>query len=64
MSETRPQVQKQMVSPKEAAARLSVSTRTIRRYIKAGKLPASRITAKTIRIRVADLDKLATETAA
>lgn len=47
---------KQMVSPKGAAELLGVSTRTIRRYIEQGKFPASYITQRTIRIRVADIE--------
>lgn len=57
-------VKKQMVSPKHAAEMLDVCPRTIRRYIKAGRLPATRITSKTIRIRVADIEALQRELAA
>ena len=57
-------IQKQMVSPKGAAEMLAVSTRTIRRYVKAGKLPASYVSARTIRIRVADIETLMRENAA
>ena len=42
----------------EAAARLRVSTKTIRRYIDAGRLEVSRVGPKMIRIDVADLDAL------
>lgn len=39
----------------EAAERLKVSTRTVSRYIAAGKLPAARITHKTVRIKESDV---------
>lgn len=39
----------------DAAERLKVSTRTVSRYISAGKLPATRITHKTVRIKESDV---------
>lgn len=53
-----------MVSPKTAAAMLEVCPRTIRRWIKAGTLPASYVSERTIRIRVADIEALMRERAA
>lgn len=44
----------------EAARRLGLDVRTIRRLIAAGKLPAYRIGPKVIRIDPADLDRLET----
>lgn len=40
----------------EAAARLGVDAKTIRRMITRGDLPARRVGPRLIRIRVADLD--------
>ncbi|UGC98055.1 hypothetical protein [Oceanospirillum phage vB_OsaM_PD0307] len=39
----------------EAAERLKVSTRTVSRYIASGKLPAARVTHKTVRIKESDV---------
>jgi excisionase family DNA binding protein len=39
----------------EAAERLKVSTRTISRYISSGKLKATRISQKTVRVKESDL---------
>lgn len=45
------------VSPKEAGQMLGgLSVTTILRYIRQGKLAASKLTARTIRIRVADIE--------
>lgn len=44
-----------LISVRQAAERCSVSTATIRRYIKSGRLPAVRIGPQVWRIRVADL---------
>jgi len=46
------------VSVAEAARMLRVSRTTVWRWIEAGKLPASRVGEKSIRIRQADLEKL------
>lgn len=46
------------VSISEAADRLSVSTKTIRRYIAKGELPAVRIAGHLIRIPADALDAL------
>ena len=40
----------------EAARRQAVSTKTIRRWISSGVLPAERVGPKLIRIKPADLD--------
>ena len=47
------------ISVHDAADYLGVSTRTLRRYIVTGKLPAYRVGPTLIRIDRADLDKLA-----
>nr|WP_238555696.1 helix-turn-helix domain-containing protein [Gordonia amicalis] len=49
-----------MLSLSQAATLLGVSTRTIRRWIAAGELPAARIGPKLLRIRVEDLERLGT----
>jgi excisionase family DNA binding protein len=46
------------VSPKQAAEMLGVATETVLRMIRSGELRASRLSPKTLRIRVADLDAL------
>ncbi|MDH3049747.1 helix-turn-helix domain-containing protein [Gordonia alkanivorans] len=47
-----------MISISQAAAHLGVSTRTIRRWITAGELPATRIGPKLLRIHTEDLERL------
>jgi len=47
-----------LLTIEEAAERLKVSKRTIRRYISAGRLPAARVTRKTVRIKDADIAQL------
>lgn len=47
-----------MVSPDDAAAMLSVDRKTVMRFIHAGKLKASKLSPKVIRIRVSDIEKL------
>lgn len=49
-----------MISITQAAALLGVSTRTIRRWIAAGELPATRIGPKLLRIHTEDIDRLGT----
>lgn len=46
------------LSIQEAADELQVNPRTIRRYIRLGRLEVSRISNKVVRIRQADLDRL------
>jgi len=46
------------LSIQEAAEELGVNPRTIRRYIRLGRLEVSRISNKVVRIRQADLDRL------
>ena len=48
------------LSVADAAARLGVEHKTIRRAIARGDLPARRIGGRLIRIRVADLDSYGT----
>lgn len=50
------------VSPVEAAQMLGLDTETVLRFIRKGKLRASKLSRKTIRIRVVDLDALLEET--
>jgi excisionase family DNA binding protein len=59
-----PAIKKQMVSPQHAAEMLDVSRYTVRRWIKTGKLPAVKFSSSTIRIRVADVERLIAERAA
>jgi excisionase family DNA binding protein len=53
-----------MVSPEEAASMLSVDRETILRWVKAGKLPASKLSPRLIRIRVSDIEALLARSAA
>jgi excisionase family DNA binding protein len=46
------------LSIQEAADHLGVNPRTVRRYIKVGRLSPSRISNKVVRIRLADIDRL------
>lgn len=46
------------LSPEDAAARVGVSTQTIRRRIKDGSLPAYRLGPRLLRIDTDDLDAL------
>lgn len=41
----------------EAAEHLGVNPRTVRRYMRLGRLDASRVSNKVVRIRLADLDR-------
>lgn len=45
------------VTVKDAAKYLGVSDKTVRRYIKAGKLPAARLSSRLTRISMDDLDE-------
>ncbi|MEA4955895.1 MAG: helix-turn-helix domain-containing protein [Pseudoflavonifractor sp.] len=45
------------ISPREAAKRLSVCTKTIYRRIADGSLPVYRLSANRLRIKVEDLEK-------
>lgn len=45
------------LSIQEAADHLGVNPRTVRRYMRLGRLEASRISNKVVRIRLADLDR-------
>jgi excisionase family DNA binding protein len=47
------------VSIQAAADKYNISTRTIRRYIAAGRLPAYRVGPSLVRIDLDDLDRLA-----
>lgn len=46
------------LAPREAAAHLGVTERTIRRLIESGDLPAYRVGSKIIRIKRTDIDAL------
>lgn len=61
---TEPAPRKLMVSPKEAAAMVSVDRDTIFKWIKQGKLPATKLSRRIIRIRLADLEALIERSAA
>ncbi|KLO28405.1 helix-turn-helix domain-containing protein [Mycobacterium haemophilum] len=54
----RGQHRRQLISIIEAAAVLDISTRTLRRYIAAGRLTAYRIGPRLIKIDAAELDQL------
>lgn len=45
------------LSISQAAAVIGVNPRTVRRYIKAGRLPVSRVTTQVVRIRLADIER-------
>jgi excisionase family DNA binding protein len=47
-----------MVSPQEAAEMLSVDRETIFRWVKQGRLPASKLSPRIVRIRVADIEAM------
>lgn len=49
-----------LLSVREAAQRVGVSEKTIRRYIDAGRLRAFRFGSKLIRVDIADLDAMLT----
>lgn len=50
----------QLLSIADAAEVLAVSTKTIRRYIAAGRLEAVRLGSKTLRIKAASIEQLIT----
>jgi excisionase family DNA binding protein len=47
----------ELLTAQEAADRLRITTRTLRRWIKDGKITAIRI-GRTLRVRIKDVDKL------
>lgn len=47
-----------MVSPQEAAEMLSVDRETIFRWVKQGRLAASKLSPRIVRIRVADIEAM------
>lgn len=53
-----PAIARKLKSINAAAIYLNVSTRTIRRYIAQGKLPAYRVGGTLVRVDQADLDAL------
>jgi excisionase family DNA binding protein len=55
---------KKMVSPQEAADQLSVDRDTIFRWIREGKLAASKLSPRIVRIRQSDIDALIQRSAA
>lgn len=57
-------VKKQMVSPQQAAELLGVNRDTVRRWIKRGKLKATKFTSSTIRIPMAEVERMIREHAA
>ena len=63
MSEARAVAPTQMVSPQEAADLLAVDRETIFRWVKAGRLRASKLSPRIVRIRLADVATLLEETA-
>lgn len=52
---------RRLVSLAEAAEILAVSTKTVRRYIAAGDLDAVRLGRRTIRVRIASIDRMIDE---
>lgn len=50
--------QRALLSPSDASDYVGCSSRTIRRWIAEGRLPAQRFGPRTIRIRTTDLDAL------
>ena len=49
-----------LLNTREAAALLGVSVETVRDYALAGTLPAVRLSSRTLRFRVADVEALMT----
>lgn len=58
MSNTDTDRENTWLSIQEAADTLGVNPRTIRRYMRSGRLTPSRLSNKVVRIRLADLDRL------
>lgn len=54
---------KQLITRAEAALRLGVSTKTIQRYEKQGRLIAIRLSSHVVRYDAADLEKLIQQSA-
>ena len=54
----RPRARRDLVSPHEAAARLNISPRTVRRYIAAGRLNAYRVGPRLLKVDLAELDAM------
>lgn len=52
-------VDRQFVTVDQVAAQFHVTTRTVRRWIASGELPAYRVGGHLIRIRLRDVDALA-----
>lgn len=57
MSDTDTDREKTWLSIQQAADYLGVNPRTVRRYMRLGRLEVSRISNKVVRIRLADLDR-------
>lgn len=58
---TRETVKRLMVSPQAAADMLDVDRETVYRWIKDGRLRASKLAPRTVRIRMADIEMLIEE---
>lgn len=55
----RPGAERRLYSPEEAAAYLGVHVKTVRNWIRSGRLPASRLAGqRALRIRSADLERI------
>ena len=51
-------MQDQLLTIDQTADYLSCSKQTVRRYIAAGELPAYRVGARAVRLRLADIDAM------
>lgn len=51
-------IKRLMISPQDAAELLSVDRDTIFRWIKAGRLKASKLSPRIVRIRMADIEAM------
>jgi excisionase family DNA binding protein len=51
-------VKRLMISPQDAADMLSVDRDTIFRWIKDGRLPATKLSPRVVRIRIADIEAM------
>lgn len=56
----RPPADDRLLKVAEAASRLNVSSKTIRKYIDAGLLPAVRLPSRQFRIKESDLKQVTT----